>query len=223
MFPYFVVLFYDTVYHMVKAKNKSSLWLRMSLLLTQKWLPSFLFWPHDPMRLLFVRMVIFHNLASLAFWEATGKETSNFSVKSLHVSGSLRNTKRPWYLQRRLQAAHSVPSLRGSSHALFANHVRPNVSSTLHVLVGFALFSASQVGAAELDKNTVTESCPSLCDPMGCSTPGFPALHSPRVGSNSCPLSQWCHPTISYSVAPFSFCPQSFPASGTRQITDYHN
>ena len=91
-------------------------------------------------------------------------------MKSLHVSGSLRNTKRPWYLQRRLQAAHSVPSLRGSSHVLFANHVHPNVSSTLHVLVGFALFSASQVGAAELDKNTVTKSCPSLCDPMGCST-----------------------------------------------------
>ena len=34
-----------------------------------------------------------------------------------------------------------------------------------------------------------------------------------RVYSNSCPLSQWCHPTISSSVAPF-FCPQSFPASG---------
>ena len=38
---------------------------------------------------------------------------------------------------------------------------------------------------------------------------------SPRVCSNSCPLSQWCHPTISYSVAPFSFCLQSFPASGS--------
>ena len=85
--------------------------------------------------------------------------------------------KRPWYLQRRLLAAHSVLSLRGSSHALFANHTRPNVSSTLHVLVGFALFSASQIGAAGLDKNTVTKSCPSLCEPMGCSTPGFPALH----------------------------------------------
>ena len=36
---------------------------------------------------------------------------------------------------------------------------------------------------------------------------------SPRVHSNSCPLSQWCHPTISFSVAPFSFCLQSFPAS----------
>ena len=38
---------------------------------------------------------------------------------------------------------------------------------------------------------------------------------SPRVCSNSCPLSQWCHPTISSSVAPFSSCCQSFPASGS--------
>ena len=35
------------------------------------------------------------------------------------------------------------------------------------------------------------------------------------VCSNSCPLSRWCHPTISSSVAPFSSCPQSFPASGS--------
>ena len=32
---------------------------------------------------------------------------------------------------------------------------------------------------------------------------------------NSCPLSQWCHPTISSSVIPFSSCLQSFPASGS--------
>ena len=39
---------------------------------------------------------------------------------------------------------------------------------------------------------------------------------SPRVCSNSCPLSHsWCHPTISTSVVPFSSCPQSFPASGS--------
>ena len=36
---------------------------------------------------------------------------------------------------------------------------------------------------------------------------------SPGACSNSCPLSQWCHPTISFSVALFSSCPQSFPAS----------
>jgi len=38
---------------------------------------------------------------------------------------------------------------------------------------------------------------------------------SPGVCSNSHPLSQWCHPTISSSVAPYSSCPQSFPASGS--------
>ena len=38
---------------------------------------------------------------------------------------------------------------------------------------------------------------------------------SPGACSNSCPLSWWCHPTISSSVAPFSSCLQSFPASGS--------
>ena len=38
---------------------------------------------------------------------------------------------------------------------------------------------------------------------------------TPGVYSNSCPLSQRCHPTISSSVVPFSSCPQSFPASGS--------
>ena len=37
---------------------------------------------------------------------------------------------------------------------------------------------------------------------------------TPGAGSNSCPLSQWCHPTISSSFVPFS-CLQSFPASGS--------
>ena len=38
---------------------------------------------------------------------------------------------------------------------------------------------------------------------------------TPGVYSNSCPLSWWCHPTISSSVVPFSSCLQSFPASGS--------
>ena len=38
---------------------------------------------------------------------------------------------------------------------------------------------------------------------------------TPGVYSNSCPSSQWCHPTISSSVVPFSSCPQSFSASGS--------
>ena len=40
-----------------------------------------------------------------------------------------------------------------------------------------------------------------------------------RVYSNSCPLSQWSHPTISSSVIPFSSCLQSFPASGSFQMS----
>ena len=42
-----------------------------------------------------------------------------------------------------------------------------------------------------------------------------PCPSTPRVYSNSCTLSQWCHPTISSSVVPFSSCPQSLPASGS--------
>ena len=38
---------------------------------------------------------------------------------------------------------------------------------------------------------------------------------SRRVYLNSCPLIQWCHPTIPTSAIPFSSCPQSFPASGS--------
>ena len=44
---------------------------------------------------------------------------------------------------------------------------------------------------------------------LPCSSP------TPRTCSNSCPSSWWCHPTISFSVVPFSSCPQSFPASGS--------
>ena len=42
---------------------------------------------------------------------------------------------------------------------------------------------------------------------------------TPGVYSNSCPLSQWCHPTISSSVIPFSSCQQSLPASGSFQMS----
>ena len=42
---------------------------------------------------------------------------------------------------------------------------------------------------------------------------------TPRVHPNLCPLSQWCHPTISSSVVPFSSCSQSFPASGSSPVS----
>ena len=59
---------------------------------------------------------------------------------------------------------------------------------------------------------SVAKSCLTL-QPLGLKHTCFPFPSvSPRVCSNSCPLSRWCHSTISSSVAPFS-CPQSYPAS----------
>ena len=68
--------------------------------------------------------------------------------------------------------------------------------------------------------SSVTQSCLTLCNPMDWSMPDFP-VHHQLLGacSNSCPLTQWCHPTISSSVIPFSSCLQSFPASGSFPVS----
>ena len=60
---------------------------------------------------------------------------------------------------------------------------------------------------------SVAQSSPTLCHPMDCSTSGLPVLHHLMELAQTCPLSWWCHPTISSSVVPFSSCLQSFPAS----------
>ena len=52
-------------------------------------------------------------------------------------------------------------------------------------------------------------------DRLSCPSP------SPGVHPNSCPLSRWCHPTILSSVIPFSSCLQSFPASGSFQMSQF--
>ena len=66
----------------------------------------------------------------------------------------------------------------------------------------------------------IAQLCPTLCDPMDCSTPDFPVFHclpefaqthGHRVGGN--------HPTISSSIVPFSSCPQSFLASGSFPVS----
>ena len=43
----------------------------------------------------------------------------------------------------------------------------------------------------------------------------------PGAYSNSCPSCRWCHPTISFSVIPFSSCPQSLPASGSFPVSQF--
>ena len=62
---------------------------------------------------------------------------------------------------------------------------------------------------------SVAKLCLTLCNPMDYSMPGYSPPLSPRVCSNSCPLSQRCYLTISSSAALFSFCLQYFLASGS--------
>ena len=52
--------------------------------------------------------------------------------------------------------------------------------------------------------------------PHGLQHSGLPC---PSVYSNSCPSHRWCHPTVSFSVIPFSSCLQSFPGSGSFQMS----
>ena len=67
--------------------------------------------------------------------------------------------------------------------------------------------------------SSVQLSCPVVSNSLRPHEPQHarPPCPSPtaRVYPNPCPLSLWCHPTISSSVVPFSSCPQSFPASGS--------
>ena len=63
--------------------------------------------------------------------------------------------------------------------------------------------------------SSIAQLWPTFCNPMDCSTPGFPFHHQLQSLLKLGPLIWWCHPTISSSVIPFSSWPQSFPASGS--------
>ena len=69
--------------------------------------------------------------------------------------------------------------------------------------------------------SSVTQLCMTICYHMDCSMPGLPVHHLLPEFIQTHPLSQWCHPTISSSVIPFSSCLQSFPASGSFPMSQF--
>ena len=70
--------------------------------------------------------------------------------------------------------------------------------------------------------SSVIQVCPNLCNPMDCSKPGLPVPSlNVRAYPNPCPLSRWCHTTISSSVVPFSSCLQSLLASESFPMSQY--
>ena len=71
-----------------------------------------------------------------------------------------------------------------------------------------------------LQYGSVTQLCPTPCDPMNCRTPGFPVHHQlPEPTQIPVHHTWWCHPTISSSVVPFFSHRQSFPASGSFRMS----
>ena len=77
------------------------------------------------------------------------------------------------------------------------------------------LFRSTNSLCWETEQNKVllvTQSCPALCDPMDCQHTRLPCPSpTPRACSNSCPLNQWYHPTIS-SCHPLLLLPSIFPS-----------
>ena len=82
----------------------------------------------------------------------------------------------------------------------------------LHRTQNFPIVSKNLSKPHSVQFSSVAQLCLTLCNAMDTHRPPCPSP-TPRVYPNSCPSSQWCHPTISSSVIPFPSCPQSFPAS----------
>ena len=78
------------------------------------------------------------------------------------------------------------------------------------------LWELNEISSVQFSHSVVSDSL----WPHGLQHARLPCLTpTPGVYPNSCPLSRWCHPTISSSVVPFSSCLQSFPASGSFQMS----
>ena len=71
------------------------------------------------------------------------------------------------------------------------------------------------VGFKMCQFSSVAQSCPTLCDPWTAVCQASLSIINSRSLLNSCPLSWWCHPTVSSSVIPFSSYLQSFSSSGS--------
>ena len=102
-----------------------------------------------------------------------------------------------------------VPVLHSLCHFFF-----PQLTCELGIIVPILQIQCSQF-------SSVSQLCPTLCDSMDCSTPGLPVHHQLLELAQTHVQSWWCHPTISSSVVPFSSCLQSFPATGSFQVSQF--
>ena len=76
------------------------------------------------------------------------------------------------------------------------------------------------ISISSVQFSSVAQTCLTLCNPMDRSRPGF-SVHHQLPESTQTHIHWWCHPAISSSVAPFSSCPQSLPASGSFPMSQH--
>ena len=99
----------------------------------------------------------------------------------------------------------------------------PKAHLTLHFRMSGSrwLITPSWLSGSLVQFSSVAQSCDSLQphEPQHARSPCPPSTSG--VHPNPCPSSWWCLPTISSSVVPFSSCPQSFPSSGSFQISQF--
>ena len=114
------------------------------------------------------------------------------------LASSLRHTKHYECYWRKISSPEKISTMPGA-HRVLNTYL---LNEWMGIQFSSVQFSRSVMSESlrPHESQHARSPCPSL-------TPG--------VHSNSCPLSQWCHPVISSSVVPFSFCPQSLPASGS--------
>ena len=107
----------------------------------------------------------------------------------------------------------TTPNLSHLKQLFFLKHViilRVSILGSDQLLIHFALTGITQFSSVQFSRSVVSD-CLQPHESKHAKPP-CPSS-SPRVHSNSCPSSWWCHPAISSFVVPFFSCPQSVPAS----------
>ena len=100
--------------------------------------------------------------------------------------------------------------------AFLSRRKYPNIMAAVTIHSDFGaqedkFCQCSRFSLSSVQLSSVTQSCPTLCDPMNCSTPGYPVHHQhPELAQTHV---HRVSDAISSSVVPFTSCPQSLPAS----------
>ena len=123
-----------------------------------------------------------------------------------HIQVFVNEDKYSLNIDKRMLQEESTEGTLGISY-FKNNKFFINVSILTSIFIHSVQFSCRSVTSYSLQPHELQHARPPCL------------LPTPRVHPNPCPLSRQCHPTISSSVVHFSSCPQSFPASGSFQIS----